>query len=541
MSDAAESPPLSPARATLAALRRAFQADPVLTLVFPVAVIASVVPFWVGRYLPFLDMPQHLATIAVVHGLGDPSTGYADYFTLEWASTPYLLYYLVSDGLASLIGVDAANRVFLSAYAALLPIALLSFLRAFHRAEAAALLGIPLAFNAFLFYGFVNYVFAFPFLLFGLALAKRRLEVRVPPTATSQVRALIPEALIAVVIYYSHLQVFLVYVGGIGLLLLLHWPGLRSVGRRVLHLVPVGVLFLTWLALTDGLAGGEAWKRSVASRYETLTSAEWEPLWETINKASERLLSVYYDRSDELLTLALGFALLVVLLTRGLGDRDRRTSLFPELLTLCVFGFYVALPTSYKWIWPVSWRFLPLAVVLLCTWGSASLGRWARAGLAAAFGALALYAAGTHARHFREFAAEAGDFQAVLDATEPRKRLLTLCFDAGSAVVLGPAYLHFGQYYQIQKGGVATYSFSEAPQSPMRFKAFEEGGPPPTPLRSEWKAHEFRFPNGGRWYDYLLLRGEPPGFAHSAQLPRGEVALKLRVGKWSLYEHARGH
>ena len=117
-------------------------------------------------------------------------------------------------------------------------------------------------------------------------------------------------------------------------------------------------------------------------------------------------------------------------------------------------------------------------------------------------------------------------------------RLLTVIFDSGSAVVEGPAYLHFGQYHVLRGGGVAVYSFAEAPQSPIRFRPRQEGGPPPTPQRSEWKPHEFRFGGDNRYYDLFLVRGEPPGFARRVGFG-SDVRLLKRVGKWTLYQYDR--
>jgi hypothetical protein len=42
------------------------------------------VPFWVGRFLPFLDLPQHLALAAVLRHGEDPAWGFAPYFEAQW-------------------------------------------------------------------------------------------------------------------------------------------------------------------------------------------------------------------------------------------------------------------------------------------------------------------------------------------------------------------------------------------------------------------------------------------------------------------------
>ena len=115
-----------------------------------------------------------------------------------------------------------------------------------------------------------------------------------------------------------------------------------------------------------------------------------------------------------------------------------------------------------------------------------------------------------------------------------RRRTYALMFDTSSAVVDGPAYLHFVQYHQLRKGGVSVYSFAEAPQSPIRFVSRKEGGPPPTSLRSEWKAHEFKFNTDARYYNYFLTRGGH-GISRRARFPRGEVSEIAKSGSWRLF------
>ncbi|MFT5430441.1 MAG: hypothetical protein ACI9OJ_001115 [Myxococcota bacterium] len=79
---------------------------------------------------------------------------------------------------------------------------------------------------------------------------------------------------------------------------------------------------------------------------------------------------------------------------------------------------------------------------------------------------------------------------------------------------------------------------AEAPQSPIRFRSRDDGGPPPTPLRSEWKANEFRFNNDARYYDYFLVRGERGNFARRVGFGT-EVKRVAKNGKWSLYHYDR--
>lgn len=512
-----------------------YRAEPFLLGCFVVLTALVIVPFWVVEFLPFLDIPQHLNTIAVMHHAGDPDFAFDAYFTIEAGSTQYLLYYLTCDLLSNLMGVEAANKVFISLYAVLLPWSLLAFLRAYDRPLPPAILAFPLVFNTFLFYGFINYVFALPFFFFGLALHARLLQA---PTRWLQ------GGLVAVglLIFYSHLQIFLVYVGALGLVTLMRWPGIKHFALRLLHVLPALLLFAWWGLASDGLAGGDAWESAVSKRYETLTGAEWEPLHHTLTRLPDRLLSVYKDDVDERITLGVGFFVLLFLLLRRGATGDWRTWLkgsFPEVLTLFVVIFYVSVPTSYKWVWPVNWRFAPLAALLFLTWARGDWHPWIKHGFTAALTLFAAWAIWGHKKHFQAFDAEAQNVAPILEKIEPQARVYALMFDSGSQVIVGPAYLHFNQYHPIRKGGMAAYSFAEAPQSPIRFRSESEGGPPPTPLRSEWKPHDFRFANRGRYYDYFLVRGQRGGWFRRAGFNRREVKLVAESGPWKLYHYER--
>jgi hypothetical protein len=520
-------------------LRAVHRADPLFFWCFTGLLVAIGVPLWSAEFLPLLDIPQHLATIGVMHHHDDPEFAFGAFFTIESGSTQYLLYYLTCDVLSTFSDVETANRIFLTLYTLLLPVSVLYALSAFGRLKYAALLAFPLVYNKFLFYGFVNYVFAFPFLFFGLGLLKRALDA----DATSKKREVLL-LLTSLMVFYSHLQVFLIYIGGLGLVVLLGWPGFRRATVRLLHVVPALVLFAMWGLQSDGMAGGEAWKNTVSQRYESLTGAEWEPMWKTMGDIHQRFLSVYHSDVDEKTTMAWIVGVLVLMMLRRVGqpaEASRRkliAGFAPEVLTLFVVLFYFAVPTSYKWIWPVNWRFVPLVGLLLLLWARADLGRWSGAVLTVLFSIVSAYSIYNHIREFRAFDAEAQDVKPILAEIAPQSRVLGLTFDANSEIVDGPVYLHFVQYHQIRKGGVSVYSFAEAPQSPIRFRSRDDGGPPPTPLRSEWKANEFRFNNDARYYDYFLVRGERGGFARRVGFGT-EVKRVAKNGKWSLYHYDR--
>ena len=134
-------------------------------------------PLWVGRFLPLLDLPQHLAITTVLLHHDDPAWQLAAYFEPQRGElTPYWAHYLALEGLGRVMPVDAAARVFLSLYVFALPWAAMALARALGRPPALGLLAVPLALNANLYYGFIAYCWSVVLLLWALALLARQLD-----------------------------------------------------------------------------------------------------------------------------------------------------------------------------------------------------------------------------------------------------------------------------------------------------------------------------------------------------------------------------
>jgi hypothetical protein len=536
---------------------RALRAVRPLHGLFALLVVASAVPLWAYEYLPFMDLPQHLATIAVLHDHGDPELGYAAFFEVDLLSTPYLAYYVATDLLAYLLpgphAVETANRLFLTLYALLLPLGAWRFLAAAGRERALSLLAFPVIYGTFLFMGFVNFVAALPFYLFGLGALLRWLE-------HGRRRDWVWMVVHSLIVFVSHTQVYLLYLGSVGLLLLLTWPGLRRVLRAAAHLGPTLALFVAWVLTSNVLAGDDQWQAGRGGRNASPAGAGWEDLGTTVRELPARLVDAWRDSSDELLLVLLGFTLAVLLLLRrspvpapgpsgaGAGPWPRVRAVLRanalEILSLVLLALYVALPNSYKWIWPLNWRLVPVAYLVGLAWlRLPPLGPRARAALAVPLAALTLAGVWNHSRHFARFQEEVGPLAEVLAAAEPRRRTMGLIFDKGSGVVtptLAP-YLHFAQYYQLRRGGLADFSFANFAQSPIHFH--ERTGPPHLPLRWEWTPEQLRWPThppgAADYYDYYLVRGGSGRGPFGSALARGEVREVKQAGRWALYERVR--
>ena len=149
----------------------------------------------------------------------------------------------------------------------------------------------------------------------------------------------------------------------------------------------------------------------------------------------------------------------------------------------------------------------------------------------AAAAAVALVGLVVNASFLASFEREAADFDGVLAAMQPARRVLPLVFARNSAFT-GPGvfpYLHFAAYYQADKGGELARSFAVVWNVPIRYRA--DYARYPISEDVEWAPGKIT-PTDVQHFDYALLRGGPP-----AVPPEMGLNLVTRSGAWRLYEN----
>jgi hypothetical protein len=489
-------------------------------LLFALALGMGALPLWVTSALPLVDLPQHLHLISVLHRLDDPATLYPSLLEARGELTPYLGYYYLVSALGWLVPLELANRLFLTAYVVGLALGMAFLLRSLGRPTWPALLALPFAYGDSFAWGFINYCSALPLTLLCAGLFVRALEDQ---PARWRWAAWLSLALCAVLLF--HVQAF-AYLGlslpflllttpvpedlpsaPWGTRLLARWPALAGVGPGVL-------LFVIWVGLRLGqpseVAPGQPWKA-------------WGPLLSAQNLAFKsfaqnrsELFSVLAnhlrDGSDRYALYAAAAVSLgawaVALLAGGrvarTGGWVRELRLFG--LGLIALGMFFLLPFDIRgYIYYLNTRYAHLAAPLLLAAVPALTPRWQRTLLWGAFACAAVLAF-VLGRGFHRFGREAEPLAQLAARAAPSPRVMGLIFDAGSRVVSHPVHLHAAADLARRKGGVPNFSFALTPHSPLRYL-----GPPPPTFPSEWRPHEFSWPEHGAAYDHFLLRGIPPG------------------------------
>jgi hypothetical protein len=482
--------------------------------------LATAAPLWSSAHVPFTDLPQHVAAIATLRHWFDPAWKSREYFTLAFGQTQYLLYYLVGALLAvPFETAERANLVLLSLTAIAFPYSLRSLLRALRQDDRLALFACPLFWSQALLIGFFNYVAAMPLVLWGLSLAVQQAE---QPSRKTFVWL----ALDSVALFYLHLSAFVFFAPAAALasLGLPRLAPLREWPRRLLWALPVVLLSLLWLWSSPVVHPQTVgWTQPMRIAFEEPSAA--------LHDVTDALLDIWRGSEDELCLIALiaAAALLAWPQQREPDAEPRRRGLVAAWVALAV-ALYFLFPVSIGWLWQLNERYALVFALLLPALLRPARG-WRGAAPLLLVATVTFFSAGVAVSNFRGFEREVGAFDEVLAVAQPGKRLIGMIFDQNSRYAKFSAFLHYASYYRARMGGVASFSFAELPQSPLRYRP--ETAPPAHPAGWEWHANAYRNDVDGRYYDYVLVHGMYDPFAMHP--PGPAFRLLVRRGRWALY------
>lgn len=483
-----------------------------------VAILASA-PAWIVRYPPLEDLPFHVSTLRQIHSYHDAHYGFDKDFYLNLGHTQYALYYVVADFIAYIVGVRWATIAMMCLYLGGTPFAMRYLLRAFGKDERLSIFVVPLLVNTMFIIGLLPFVFGIPVMLVAWTLTVNwfhRLEWRKENYAL--VGAL---AVIAVALFYAHVFAYALF--GIGFAAMFPWSKPRKWVIAGAPVVPSLFAVLWWV---KGSAQGQ-------ESFGALSKVGHQPFLENIRNVAQWTCDVFRDTSDEKWWIALALAVIVAL---GLGQ-GARENVKPELRAffvvplVCVILYFLT-GDMLGDVWLFSQRFPVPALITAVPF--IPMRRGPPAVLVAALAlAVAVGSTVNVCKHFIEFQLEeVGDIDDAIEKMEPDKHVAALIYDRGSNVVNMSPFLHFGSYYQADKGGVIQFSNSGALYWPVRFR--EGHYPPPgrrPRLRWEWTPEQV--PVMGElypYYDYVLVRGN--GF----RAPPGTFHVIFRGDRWTVWQ-----
>ena len=408
------------------------------------------VPLFVTRFLPGLDLPFHLAMADMLDKGGLATDPYRDVYVAKLGLEPYAAHFIALRLLGHHWPLMTAHKIIVGIYVATLPLSLAALLGAARRSRLPALLAFPLAYNLTLHYGFVSFALSLPMLLVLLATLARFLladEVR-PGWAVAT-------AVAAAALFLCHLQNFLFGVCAAGALLLFAGVPWRRRLLGGLAFLPAVGLLLRWHLTRSFEGGGEerktltfAW---LSLRGERLSDMHGHTVLRDFalrfRDLPYHLLRGFVDEIDVVASCALLVILGAFMILGIVALFAPRTDAPPARLRIAsaiIFGgallAYLGLPhhlRSYELM-----TFYPRFSVLLVLIGTLlvpgallrfeGFSRLLLLVLPVMFGVL--YGREV-IRHYQYYDAEVSDFDAVLSKTPPGGRALGLVFDRSSKVM----------------------------------------------------------------------------------------------------------
>ena len=394
--------------------------------------------FFVVRYLPMVDLPQHAALIGAWIHAGDPAFPESSNFVVNWR-TPYLAAYVLTRVIAPYLGILPAWKVVIWLTVVGHQLAFAQLVKQLGHPRWLALLGLPLALGYGFYFGFVSFNPAVPLAIFALCVALRHRE---HPTWGSS--GLLGAVLCATLVTHGF---------GAALAILLVGPLLlRGRGTVVVRLLP-----LAWPALLTvlWLLPGES-TRSIG---DTI----WDPRLRDLLDVPALLFAA--SASDHLGSVFGCLALALILLSVGSPSRDveRWVPIVLLLLGFCLF------PLSLHGFGPLHPRFAALIVPgLLLAFEPRLQARSRRAPLLTLSFCVAWFA--VLVSRLVAFDLETQPIASFIDRMPRGLRVRPIVFDRDSQAFPGlPALLHLSAYYAAAKGGMQGYSFAMYPNNMIRY------------------------------------------------------------------------
>lgn len=480
---------------------------------FAAILVLAVVPVWMCRQLPAVDMAQHAAQIGAMHEIWAGNETFTRVFEINWF-TPYLLGYALLYLLSLIVPVTIATQILVSIALIVMPVLTGQLLRVVRADERWKWLAIPASFGLAFYWGFLTFMLAVPLGLYFLIVSIRF-------SREPSVRGGIMIAVFGAFLFFCHV-IALCFVSLVALSYVCS-SGWRNPRTLLLKLVPFAAplpLIATWLLLTYH---GEGQAQE--------SSTFWTPLSERITLLALQILGVDRFWTIFLMPLA-GFVLLLPLLGGS------RLSTLPERWMPLLIGLaaYFTLPES--WL-NTGFIFNRLGVFIvplwLLLWDPPATSRSRRVDWAAIL--LPIVWALANVSRFAAFGKETEPFRQVLAQMEPGRTVASMVVEAYSPLFDAPVYMHFPSWYQATGHGIVDFNFGDFYVQPVRYR--RDAGPRLNEHLG-WDPGAFRWDvDGGDKYDYFLVRSKIEISAAIFKERLGSVELVAHEDRWWLYRNVQ--
>ncbi len=515
-------------------------------VLFGAMVLVLLVPVWAFTYLPTTDGAAHVANADVMRKIADPAHAvFRHYYFVSKEPSPNLIGHLVLAGALYVAPPVVAEKVLVSLYLALFPLACRYAVRSVRpRATPLAFLAFPMAYSYLFAQGFYNFCLSMAafFVVVGYWVRNRdRMDARRGVTLL----------LLGLLLYACHLFSLMMACGVIGVLV--GWFGLREVRAHAFGAAARRAV-VTGLALLPGLVMGVLFRPSTR-RFADAGAVDWTPKEDLLGLLQFRTMVSYRDGEAWLGGALAGVfgALALLALANKLVRRtwSRWDGLLVVPVGLAVVYFKAQDAASIHFYIPHRAMFYLFLTLLLWLAGQ-PMTRRVRWGAAVVGVVLGLGFVGSHAGKYRQFAPQLEEFVAAGDRVGRGTTFLPLIFaprgaDArgkATSVDVAPFYMASG-YIAARRDAVDLRNYEgNTDHFPVRFRPDRN---PYTHLAVGLGLDEIppkidleKFRRAGGEVDYVLLwgvtdewRGHEDTVRLYGQLQKGYERVEVPGARWT--------
>ncbi len=408
----------------------------------------NVWPVFIVHYLPYQDLPNHLASAAIVQKIDQfPEFEFNGLFKTNAILFAWFFY------VGKVVSLNTAAKLYTVLTMALTSFALPEAVVLFAgrtRLKSAALLMWPMIQSWFLITGMLNFALGLPLSILFLCAMHRYWD---KPSWGQGILA----AFFAVTGWYAHVLALGIagLLMGMRLLQEMRAQSLRDAARRfywiALPAIPAGIL----TALTAINAGKER-QFTVRMGFGHSYRAPWELIYNFWDE-------YFHGFSNLSITSLLPAVLVGVYLWRR---RHEPIPFFSGWGLVAIVGGYVFVPhTREQWAFLAA-RFIPFLLIAGFLRAPESMNRWLQRTLVVC---ALLYSAGMGVDHVR-IERDRREITAAMDVVKPGAKLLPLIFDQRGPVSNTFPMMHAWGYYTLEKGASAPLLFASSRSYALQFK-----------------------------------------------------------------------
>jgi len=475
---------------------------------WPVAVAAGVqwLPFATAPFLPFVDLPQHVAQAQLLLHRADPAV--AALYEVQLLPQVNVLALAVLAPALAVLPESAAVRALLALFIGGLGWGAYRLTRALGTPAWAAAAAMLFAVQFNLWYGFLSFCLGLPLWLVLLARQARALDAADAGTgswpARPPFRALAADALLWWLLALAHVLLFAFAVAAFVLWIACARDRLAAVRARAVAILPATVWLAAWAVHA---------RRAIATHFG-VSSGGFEALWEgpgtKLAELGRALGVATRPGAVEWTVLAIAVAVAAACLWwERRSTRRGRAIAWARLVAVAALAAYACLPYSIYDRDRVTYglfilypRFAVLAPLVFAATLAAPASRRARSVIATVI-AMALVVTSVHwTMVLQRVGREARGLDAALDTLVPGRILKSLIYTPYPAGLRYEGFLHVASYYQARKLGETDQSFAALVPSPVHYR--DPAHRPYLSLHDEHLRPDRFDPAQAELYDYIL-------------------------------------